>query len=89
MTLRAITVRQPWAGLIVAGIKRFENRGAAVSWRGELAIHAGKRVDAGELARAVGAGHLAPMTALGSILAVAELTDCHLADTTDPTGCCG
>lgn len=47
MTLRALTVHQPWASLIAAGVKRMENRGwrprpAELSAGHWLAIHAGK-----------------------------------------------
>jgi hypothetical protein len=41
-TYRALTVRQPWAWAIVHGGKTVENRSGNVSYRGPLAIHAGK-----------------------------------------------
>lgn len=40
--MRAITVRQPWAWAILAGGKAIENRSQRWSYRGPLAIHAGK-----------------------------------------------
>lgn len=43
--MRAISVRQPWAWLIVAGVKRVENRTWATSFRGPLLIHASQTVD--------------------------------------------
>jgi len=40
--LRAITIRQPWASLIMAGIKPVENRTWKTTHRGVLVIHAGR-----------------------------------------------
>jgi hypothetical protein len=41
-----LTVRQPWASLIVDGIKDVENRSWSTDYRGRLWIHAGaSRVD--------------------------------------------
>ncbi len=38
--IRVLSVRQPWAGLIVHGFKSLENRDWETSYRGPLAIHA-------------------------------------------------
>lgn len=51
--MRALTVRQPWAWLIAAGLKDIENRdwklpAAAIGI--EIALHASKAVDRGEVA---------------------------------------
>jgi hypothetical protein len=44
--LRCITVQQPWAELIAAGVKRVENRGRNVRChRGLTGIHAGLKLD--------------------------------------------
>lgn len=55
-----LSVRQPWADLIVLGLKPLENRPRGTSYRGPLAIHAGLTLDrqAEELARttAIAAG---------------------------------
>jgi hypothetical protein len=40
--LRAITVKQPWAWAIAHGGKNIENRSRNLTYRGRLAIHAGK-----------------------------------------------
>lgn len=40
--MKAITVLEPWASLIVFGPKRVENRSWWTAYRGPLAIHAGK-----------------------------------------------
>lgn len=41
----ALSIRQPWAWLIVNGHKDIENRSWATSRRGEILIHAGKQLD--------------------------------------------
>jgi hypothetical protein len=43
--VKALTVRQPWATLIIAGLKDVENRSWTTSYRGRLAIHAGGTLD--------------------------------------------
>lgn len=40
--MKALTIHQPWAWLIVRGHKRVENRGRATHYRGPIAIHAGQ-----------------------------------------------
>ena len=49
--MKALTVRQPWTSLIIAGHKNIENRGWPTNHRGKLAIHAGLAVDSDALAR--------------------------------------
>jgi hypothetical protein len=44
-TLPALTIRQPWAALIMSGHKPVENRNWRTGYRGEIAIHAGKQDD--------------------------------------------
>lgn len=38
--MKALSIRQPWAWLIIAGIKPIENRKWATPYRGPLLIHA-------------------------------------------------
>lgn len=38
--MKALSIRQPWAGLIVAGVKHIENRAWRTRFRGRLLIHA-------------------------------------------------
>jgi len=38
--MKALSIRQPWAHLVVKGIKRIENRTWATNYRGPLLIHA-------------------------------------------------
>jgi hypothetical protein len=50
--MKALSVLQPWAWLIVNGYKDIENRKWRINFRGRLLIHAGKRLDRGEYAAA-------------------------------------
>ena len=43
--MRALTIRQPWASLIICGEKDVENRTWTTRYRGPLAVHAGYRAD--------------------------------------------
>ncbi|MDB6024022.1 MAG: hypothetical protein JWM68_245 [Verrucomicrobiales bacterium] len=40
--MKTLSIRQPWASLIVAGLKDIENRTWETRFRGPLLIHAGK-----------------------------------------------
>lgn len=42
--MKAITIKQPWASLIVSGLKDIENRTWKTNFRGRVLIHAGKSV---------------------------------------------
>lgn len=43
--MRVLSVRQPWAALIVAGWKDIENRTWQTSYRGRIAVHASGKFD--------------------------------------------
>lgn len=43
--MKVITIKQPWATLIMQGYKRFEFRSWQTKYRGDLLIHAGKGRD--------------------------------------------
>ena len=43
--MKVLTIKQPWATLIMQGDKRFEFRSWQTKYRGELLIHAGKGID--------------------------------------------
>ena len=43
--MKVLTIKQPWATLIMEGYKRFEFRSWQTKYRGDLLIHAGKGVD--------------------------------------------
>ncbi|WP_318249340.1 ASCH domain-containing protein [Paenibacillus sp. alder61] len=81
--MRCITIRQPWATLIAIGEKRLETRGWKTNYRGELAIHAGKRVDLAacltEPVRSLlaASGYTAANLPTGAVVAIARLAGCH------------
>ena len=43
--MQVLTIKQPWATLIMQGYKRFEFRSWQTKYRGDLLIHAGKGID--------------------------------------------
>jgi hypothetical protein len=47
--MKVISIRNPWANLIVRGIKPVENRTWKTDYRGPLLIHASKKFDFGGL----------------------------------------
>lgn len=47
--MKAISLWQPWASLVVIGSKKIETRGWSTNYRGPLLIHAAKRKKIGEL----------------------------------------
>lgn len=88
--MKCLTIHQPWASAIVAGIKGVENRWWRTGFRGLLAIHAGKSLDTIKELRiaAEGGGDaevglealrpLEPFESLpvGKLLGVVEVTAC-------------
>lgn len=86
-TLPCLSVRQPWAWLIVNGHKPVENRSWSTAFRGRLLIHAGKTLDASYLEEVqqslvlefgAAAPVLPPIEQLerGGIVGEAVVTDC-------------
>jgi len=75
----ALSIKQPWAGLIVAGLKSIEVRTWSASRRGPVLIHASKVPDE----RPEGWSHVMTpavrtLTELrGGIVGLANLVDCH------------
>jgi len=43
--MKILSIRQPWAALIVSGAKDVENRTWPTRYRGPLLVHAAKRSD--------------------------------------------
>jgi hypothetical protein len=43
--MKALSIRQPWASMIVLGFKPVENRSWKSNFRGRMKIHAGKKFD--------------------------------------------
>lgn len=73
MKVRVITLKQPWASLVVNGLKIYEFRNMNYSYRGKILIHAGKGFDKDAMER-VKDYNLDYPTA--KILAEVEIVDC-------------
>jgi hypothetical protein len=83
--MKALSIKQPWAWLIVAGHKDIENRdwrsdNPGLKYRGEVLIHTGLRMDDDwsafgipEICRHVPADEDLPR---GGIVGIAEIVDC-------------
>jgi hypothetical protein len=74
--MKALSIRQPWAFLIIGGWKNIENRTWATAYRGRFLIHAGKQYDGPkddwdwpEIERP-------PSFDMGGIVGEAEIVDC-------------
>lgn len=85
--MKAISIRQPWAWLIVNGYKDIENRSWRTKYRGPVLIHASQGVKSIEYVRACNLIHqklrehgipLPPIDQLqtGGIVGIATITDC-------------
>lgn len=80
-TLPTLSLWQPWASLIAAGVKMHETRHWPTRVRGRVAIHAAKRLDLDDApdrlcAFALGAGWDRGELPHGAVVAIAELTAC-------------
>jgi len=82
---KAISVRQPWAWLIVNGFKDIENRTWPTSYQGPVLIHASQKMtlyeyhQAAQLASSVGIEIPEPKDLeRGGIVGEAVITDCVL-----------
>lgn len=82
--MKAITIKQPWATLIVLGEKKFETRSWQTKHRGPLAIHAGKSIDKESceyppIKQALQRHGILDYKDLptGVVVATTELVDCH------------
>ncbi len=85
--MKAISIRQPWAWLIIGGHKPIENRTWATKFRGDIAIHAAKGCTQTEYAEAVEfvrsfnptiAARIPALEKLekGGIIGLVKITDC-------------
>ena len=72
--MKALTIKQPWATLIIQGDKRFEFRSWQTKYRGDLLIHAGKDIDKEAMKRL--AKYLPEELPYGKILGKVKLVDC-------------
>jgi activating signal cointegrator 1 len=74
--MKALTLTQPWAQLVIDGRKTFETRGWYVGYRGPLAIHAAKGWTADDRAFAEELGYDPGTLTRGAVLGEVELVAC-------------
>ena len=72
--MKVLTIKQPWATLIMQGDKKYEFRSWQTKYRGELLIHAGKSFDKEAIKRLE--KYLPENLPLGKILGKVRLIDC-------------
>jgi len=75
--MKALTIRQPWASLIVNNYKEYEFRTWKTKYRGKILIHAGLGVDKKYLEKYsdYNIDYIS-----GAIIGEAEIVDCILVD---------
>lgn len=95
--MKALTLRQPWAGAVMMMGKDVENRSQLWTHRGPLLIHAGghlataaefddvRRIS-GQPVPILGLPGGAPAWEMGAIVGVVDLTDAHRASDCDRYG---
>ena len=75
--MKVLTIKQPWASLIVNDIKHYEFRSWKTNYRGKIYIHAGLSTDLNELKK-YEEYNLEYIN--GAIIGEAEIIDCILVD---------
>jgi len=76
--MKAITMRQPWAGMVACRLKTIETRTWRTKHRGLIAIHSSQRVDCHwPTIEAYGYDVPEHLRMGGCVLAVADLVRCH------------
>jgi len=75
--MKALSTKQPWAHLIVAGIKPIENRSWTTRYRGPLLIHASRRmsVEIEAIEKVFGITIERAQLQFGALIGVADLVD--------------
>lgn len=71
--MKAITIKQPFASLIIEGYKEYEFRTWRTKFRGDILIHAGKGVDKKAMEKYK---HLVSDCPSGCMLGIVKITDC-------------
>lgn len=75
--MKVITIKQPFASLIVENIKKYEFRTWKTNYRGKILIHAAKTVDKNALKKFEKYNLDCPT---GCIIGIASITDCIKVD---------
>ena len=71
--MKTITIKQPYASLIAAGIKKYEFRTWKSKYRGKLLIHAGKGIDKKAMGKFKNYNLEYPSSC---IIAICDMVDC-------------
>lgn len=71
--MKALTIKQPFATLIIEGYKKYEFRSWKTSFRGEIYIHAGKSIDQEAMNRVKDLNLTYPT---GCIIGKVKIVDC-------------
>ena len=75
--MKVLTIREPWASLIIDGYKKYEFRGWKTNYRGKILIHTSIKVEKDMLKRFRDYN----LTCIsGAIIGEADLVDCILVD---------
>lgn len=75
--MKVITIKQPFASLIVENIKKYEFRTWKTNYRGKILIHAGKNADKNAMKKFEKYNLDYPT---GCIIGIASITDCIKVD---------
>jgi hypothetical protein len=88
--LIALGIRQPWAELILRGIKTIEVRSLPTSIRGPIYVYASKRIADTEPARAAATRHKVDVDVLprGVLVGTVEIVDCRVCIPSDSEAAC-
>ena len=79
--MKALSIRQPWAWLIVNGYKDIENRTWSTDFRGRVYVHTGRKIKSGDFPEQrdyiTESGIILPEEPpLGAIVGEVTITDC-------------
>ena len=75
--MKALTIKQPWATLIIEGYKKYEFRSWKTNYRGKILIHAGLSLEKNNSKKFE---NYNLKYSKGEIIGEAELVDCILVD---------
>ena len=75
--MKVLTIKQPWASLIVNGYKKYEFRSWKTNYRGKILIHAGMSIE-NDMVLKLKNYNLEYIK--GAIIGEAEIVDCILVD---------
>ena len=71
--MKALTIKEPWASLIINGYKEYEFRSRKTNYRGKILIHAGKSLESNQAKRFA---EYNLEYSCGEIIGEADLVDC-------------